>query len=79
MDQLLASLRIDPRELPARLNHVHGADWHDAWRAGAAVGAHPPPSAAAELAAGAQWDAVWAGQRGGPMPPHAMAGPQAMA
>jgi peroxin-5 len=65
---LLASLRIDPRELPAQLNHVHSADWHDAWRAAAGA---PPPSVAAELAAAGAaaaqlpggpahpWDAIW--------------------
>ncbi|GLC64505.1 hypothetical protein PLESTF_000173300 [Pleodorina starrii] len=72
---LLASLRIDPRELPAQLNHVHSADWHDAWRA-AAAGA-PPASVSAELAAAAQmqgaggpaqWDAIWE-QRHGPAGP----------
>ncbi|GIL78820.1 hypothetical protein Vretimale_176 [Volvox reticuliferus] len=73
VDHLLASLRIDPRELPAQLNHVHHADWHDAWRAAAGA---PPPSVAAELAAAggaaaqlpggpAPWDAIWE-QRHGP-------------
>ncbi|PNW73046.1 hypothetical protein CHLRE_14g616750v5 [Chlamydomonas reinhardtii] len=77
--QLLASLRIDPRELPAQLNHAHPADWHEAWRTGAqAAGGAPPPSVAAELAAAggaaaaaAPWEAIW-NQRHGPPGPSGM-------
>ncbi|KAG2487453.1 hypothetical protein HYH03_014020 [Edaphochlamys debaryana] len=75
---LLASLRIDPRELPADTSshHVHHPAWHDAWRAGAAG---PGLGPAAELAAGgaaaaaagpAPWDAIWRDQRAaGPQGP----------
>lgn len=51
---LLASLAINPGELPAETNrHVQDVGWHDIW-AGAAKAQHlPQPSVAADLAAAA--------------------------
>ncbi|KAG1678388.1 hypothetical protein FOA52_015155 [Chlamydomonas sp. UWO 241] len=65
---LLASLHINPAELPGELPHVHDQGWHDAWDH---AQQHRGHMASEEVAAGAHqagWEGVWGGQRGpGPM------------
>lgn len=62
VQNLLASLAINPAELPRDMPHVHDASWHEVWRGGAvARPAGPPPSVAADVAAGAaHFEAIWA-------------------
>lgn len=56
---LLASLNINPAELPADLAHVHDPRWHAAWQ-----GPREGPLAADVAAAQREgWDAVWQQQQ----------------
>lgn len=61
---LLASLHIDPGQLPGELHHVHDAQWHSIWQQ--QQGGMKEPLMAADMAAAAQaanMEAVWREQQ----------------
>lgn len=63
VQHLLASLNINPAELPADLAHVHDPRWHAAWQQGPREGPLAADVAAAQREG---WDALW--QQGQPQP-----------
>ena len=69
MGQLLASLQINPMELPGELPHIHDQAWHGVWnqqQQGQGPQGRPDLRMAQELAAGGQqaaWEGVWGAGR----------------